>query len=144
MVYDSMSDQSYLTILNRFLHAGFMFSDCSSWISRSDTKCQNSWLHTCYKYILSKMQVGFQTMHFICNWVGCKHWLWSIQRHATHSILACCAHHHLKLLSCLIRTWADALLSAWSSWSAALHKIPFWTCCFVPMPYSHRISLRDQ
>ena len=49
---------------------------------------------------------GFQTLHFICNRFGCKLWLISIQIH-TRNHFQVFAHHHLKLLRCLIGIWSS-------------------------------------
>ena len=51
---------------------------------------------------------AFQTLHFICEWFGCKLWLLLIQNHARHCFQAV-AHLHLKSLCCSVWIWADAL-----------------------------------
>ena len=78
---------------------------------------------------------GFQTSQFICDQFGYKLCLLSLQNHAWHRFQAF-AHRHLKSLCCLIRIWADTLsLTGPLFRPAALHRIQFRTCCFVPMSY---------
>ena len=42
-----------------FLRTGLSFSDCSSWISRPDTKYKNSWTQTFDRYILFSLRTIF-------------------------------------------------------------------------------------
>ena len=118
------------------LHTALSFSDCSSWISRPDTKYQNSWTQT--------LDWSYRTWHRLDS-----HWSWNIfhfaqillnAHRATHWLLKkwelrtwsygwssygpsitsrssyghclqAFARSHLKLLCCLIQIWADSLSS---------------------------------
>ena len=78
-------------------------------------------------------------LHFICDRLGCKLWLWSIQNHAWHCFQAY-ARWTLKFLCCLIRIWADAL---------SLGRLSTWICCFAQdsirnMWFCSYVIFRDQ
>ena len=79
---------------------------------------------------------GFQTSHFIYYQLGCKLWLQLTQDHTRHRFQAF-ARRHLKSLSpCADRFESEQTPFPWTGRrlrSAALHRILFRTCCFVPM-----------
>ena len=60
---NTVYDLSHLATLNQFSHAGFLFLDCSSLISRPDTIYQNSWQQPFYQYILIDLSWNIFTLH---------------------------------------------------------------------------------